>query len=543
MEPPRVLPNVTGFVDVSPLTGRCGLRLRVLEGRVISFFMQPAPKVSPVAVADPFAAYPVRGFDEAFAGDARPRPHYEALIGGFRALGGSEFRRRRGLIDLTLRNQGITFTVYGDEEGTERPFPFDPFPRVIPGDEWERLERGLLQRVRALNLFLHDLYHGQEIVKEGLVPGELVYTNPSFRPQMVGVPLPFGAYTHVVGCDLIRGADGVYRVLEDNLRSPSGVSYMLANRQVMARSFPKLMMRQRVRPITGYTTALFETLRSLSPRDVGDPTVVVLTPGQFNSAYFEHSYLAQQMGVELVEGRDLFVADRRVWMRTTRGRQQVDVIYRRIDDDFLDPLAFRPDSSLGVPGLMEVYAEGRVALANAVGTGVADDKAVYTFVPKMIRYYLNEDPVIPNVETFLGSEPETLEHICDRAPELVIKEVGGAGGYGMLVGPEATPERCKEFVAQVRRNPHNYIAQPVVQLSSHPTYYPDTDAFEPCHVDLRPYILWGETPTVIPGGLTRVALRRGSLVVNSSQGGGSKDTWVLEDAPDGNLADGDLPRA
>ena len=505
--------------------------------------MQPAPKASPLAVADPFAGYPVRGFDEAFSPGLKPRPHYEALVDGFRTMGGGEFRRRRGLIDLTLRNQGITFTVYGDEQGTERAFPFDPFPRVIPGREWEELERGLLQRVRALNLFLHDLYHKQEIIKDGVVPSDLVYTNPSFRPQMVGVSLPFGAYTHVVGCDLIRGADGVYRVLEDNLRSPSGVSYMLANRQVMARSFPKLMMRQQVRPITGYTTALFETLRSLSPRDVNEPTVVVLTPGQFNSAYFEHSYLAQQMGVELVEGRDLFVADRRVWMRTTRGRQQVDVIYRRIDDDFLDPLAFRPDSSLGVPGLMEVYAEGRVALANAVGTGVADDKAVYAFVPKMIRYYLNEDPVIPNVETFLGSDPETLEHICEKAPELVIKEVGGAGGYGMLVGPEATPERCREFVLQVRKNPHNYIAQPVVQLSSHPTYYPDTDAFEPCHVDLRPYILWGETPTVIPGGLTRVALKRGSLVVNSSQGGGSKDTWVLENTPDDDRPDRDPPRA
>lgn len=444
-------------------------------------------------------------------------------------MSGPEFRRRRGLIDLTLRNQGITFTVYGDAEGTERPFPFDPFPRVIPAPEWEALERGLLQRVRALNLFLHDLYHGQEIVRAGVVPGGLVTANPNFRPQMVGVTLPYGAYTHVVGCDLIRGADGVYRVLEDNLRSPSGVSYMLANRQVMARSFPKLMMRQRVRPITHYTTALFETLRGLSPRDVNDPTVVVLTPGPYNSAYFEHSYLAQQMGVELVEGRDLFVADRRVWMRTTRGRQQVDVIYRRIDDTFLDPLAFRPDSSLGVPGLMEVYAEGRVALANAVGTGVADDKATYAFVPAMIRYYLGEEPLIPNVETFLGADPEMLEHICGHAPELVIKEVGGAGGYGMLVGSEATPERCQEFVAQVRQNPHNYIAQPIVQLSSHPTYYADTGTFEPCHVDLRPYILWGETPTVIPGGLTRVALRRGSLVVNSSQGGGSKDTWVLED--------------
>ncbi len=494
--------------------------------------MQPAPKNS---ASDVFGDYPVRGFDEAFAAGGPTdstadtvRPHYEALIDGFRALGSDEFRRRRGLIELTLRNQGITFTVYGDAEGTERPFPFDPFPRVIPAAEWETLERGLIQRVRALNLFLHDLYHDGEILKDGVIPEALVRKNASFRPQMSGVALPHSAYTHVVGCDLIRDGDGQYRVLEDNLRNPSGVSYMLANRAVMARSFPKLMMRQRVRPITGYTTALFETLQSLSPRD-GEPIVVVLTPGQYNSAYYEHAYLAQQMGVELVEGRDLFVADGRVWMRTTQGKQQVDVIYRRIDDDFLDPHAFRRDSTLGVPGLMRVYKEGRVALANAVGTGVADDKAMYAYVPKMIEYYLGEKPVIPNVETYLGADPDMLEHICKQAPSLVIKEVGGAGGYGMLVGSEASPELCRAFVAQVRKNPHNYIAQPIVQLSSHPTYYPDSEVFEPCHVDLRPYILWGETPTVIPGGLTRVALKRGSLVVNSSQGGGSKDTWVLED--------------
>ena len=481
---------------------------------------------------DVFSAYPVRGFDEAFTANSAAsravRPHYEALIDGFQALGSGEFRRRRGLIELTLRNQGITFTVYGDVRGTERAFPFDPFPRVIPAAEWESLEAGLLQRVRALNLFLHDIYHEQGILKDGAIPAALVRSNANFRPQMAGVSLPHGAYTHVVGCDLIRDADGQYRVLEDNLRNPSGVSYMLANRTVMARSFPKLMMRQRVRPITHYTTALFETLQSLSPRDISEPTVVVLTPGQYNSAYYEHSYLAQQMGVELVEGRDLFVSDGRVWMRTTGGKQQVDVIYRRIDDDFLDPHTFRRDSTLGVPGLMGVYQAGRVALANAVGTGVADDKALYAYVPQMIEYYLAEKPIIPNVETYLGADPEMLEYICNKAPELVIKEVGGAGGYGMLVGSEATPEACKKFVEQVRKNPRNYIAQPIVQLSSHPTYYPDTKLFEPCHVDLRPYILWGETPTVIPGGLTRVALKRGSLVVNSSQGGGSKDTWVLE---------------
>ena len=501
---------------------------------MIDFFMPAAAELEPNETpAEPvettvFSAYPVRGFDEAFSERSAVRPHYEALVKGFQELGGGEFRRRRGLTELTLRNQGITFTVYGDEQGTERAFPFDPFPRVIPAGEWEELEAGLLQRVRALNLFLHDIYHDQEILKDGVIPAALIRNNANFRPQMAGVTLPHGAYTHVVGCDLIRGDDGRYRVLEDNLRNPSGVSYMLANRAVMARSFPKLMMRQRVRPITHYTTALFETLQSLSPRNIGEPTVVVLTPGQYNSAYYEHSYLAQQMGVELVEGRDLFVSEGRVWMRTTGGKQQVDVIYRRIDDDFLDPRAFRRDSALGVPGLMSVYKEGRVALANAVGTGVADDKGVYAYVPKMTEYYLDEAPLIPNVETYLGADPEMLTYICEQAAELVIKEVGGAGGYGMLVGSEATPEERQTFVAQVRKNPHNYIAQPIVQLSSHPTYYADTDTFEPCHVDLRPYILWGETPTVIPGGLTRVALKRGSLVVNSSQGGGSKDTWVLE---------------
>lgn len=487
---------------------------------------RPAPEN-----VDVFASYPVRGFDEAFLPDGSARPHYAGLMDGFGALSSAEFRRRRGLVELAFRNQGITFTVYGDAQGTERPFPFDPFPRVIPAPEWARLERGLIQRVRALNLFLGDVYHDQEILKEGRIPATLVNENKNFRRQMQGVTLPYGSYTQVVGCDLIRDADGQYCVLEDNLRSPSGVSYMLANREVMAKSFPKLMMRQAVRPITHYTTALFETLQSLSPRG-GTPTIVVLTPGPYNSAYYEHAYLAQQMGVELVEGRDLFVADGRVWMRTTRGRQQVDVIYRRIDDDFLDPKAFRRDSSLGVAGLMEVYKEGRVALANAVGTGVADDKAMYAYVPEMIRFYLNEEPIIPNVETYLGADPEMLEVICEQASELVIKEVGGAGGYGMLVGSEATPEACAAFVEGVRKDPHNYIAQPIIKLSSHPTYYPDSGVFEPCHVDLRPYILWGDQPTVIPGGLTRVALKRGSLVVNSSQGGGSKDTWVLEDELD-----------
>ena len=468
-------------------------------------------------------------FDETFSAYQEVRPHYQKILEMFESYGESEFQRRRALVDLMFRNQGITFTVYGDARGTERAFPFDTVPRVISSEEWTHLEHGLRQRVKALNLFLKDIYSEQEILKDRAIPSSLVLGNPNFRRQVHGIKLPHDAYTHIVGCDLIRDDQGTYRVLEDNLRTPSGVSYMLANRGVMARCFPKMMARERVRPIRHYPIALLEMLRSLSPRDIQDPTVVVLTPGQYNSAYFEHIYLAQQMGVELVEGRDLFVDEGRIWMRTTRGKQQVDVIYRRIDDDFLDPVAFRPDSALGVPGLVDVYREGRVALANAIGTGVADDKATYAYVPQIIKYYLNEEAILPNVETFLGSEKDGLEYMLSHAHELVIKEVGGAGGYGMLVGTEATEEQKKTYLEGVRNNPTNYIAQPIVKLSRHPTYYPDTGRFEPCHIDLRPYILVGETITIVPGGLTRVALRRGSLVVNSSQGGGSKDTWVLEE--------------
>ncbi len=484
-------------------------------------------------------------FDETFASDQSPRAHYRALLDAFAAYDEAEFQRRRALIELVLRNQGITFTVYGDTAGTERAFPFDPFPRIIPADEWAHIEAGLEQRVRALNLFLSDIYGDQEILEAGVVPRHLVLDNENYRTVMRNVDPPHGAWTHVVGCDLIRDHEGVYRVLEDNLRVPSGVSYMLANRGVMARSFPRLLQRYAVRPISQYAIALLESLRSLTPRDTADPTVVVLTPGQFNSAYFEHAYLAQQMGVELVEGRDLYVDEGRVWMKTTRGREQVDVIYRRVDDDFLDPEAFRPDSMLGVPGLMEVYAEGRVALANAVGTGVADDKAIYAYTPKIIEFYLGEKPILPIVPTFLGSDPEQLEHMLAHAEEMVIKEVGGAGGYGMLVGSEAGERERTEYLAKVRAAPHDYIGQPIVKLSRHPTFYSDSGAFEPCHIDLRPYILVGEDITIVPGGLTRVALRRGSLVVNSSQGGGSKDTWVLadgEDFTDGTALEGQVPQ-
>ncbi len=477
-----------------------------------------------------FDNYPSQAFfDESFDNHKAIRPHYQRILEMFESYGETEFQRRRALIDLMFRNQGITFTVYGDERGTEKIFPFDPVPRIITNSEWSHLEQGLKQRVKALNLFLKDIYSEQQILKDEIIPASLVLGNPNFRRQVHGIHLPHNVYTHIVGCDLIRDDNGTYTVLEDNCRTPSGVSYMLANRGVMARCFPKLMALQQVRPIRHYPIELLEMLRSLSPRDIPNPTVVVLTPGQFNSAFFEHIYLAQQMGVELVEGRDLFVDEGRVWMRTTMGRQQVDVIYRRIDDDFLDPVAFRSDSSLGVPGLVEVYREGRVALANAIGTGVADDKAIYAYVPKIIKYYLNQEAILPNVQTLLASNQDQLEFILSHSEDLVIKEVGGAGGYGMLVGSEANKEQREIYLAGVRKNPNNYIAQPIIKLSRHPTYYPDSKTFEPCHIDLRPYILAGEDITIVPGGLTRVALRRGSLVVNSSQGGGSKDTWVLEE--------------
>nr|WP_310584692.1 circularly permuted type 2 ATP-grasp protein [Deinococcus sp.] len=470
-------------------------------------------------------------FDEMYLQSGESRPHYLGVQAYLDRLGAAEMQRRHALLDLALRNQGITFTVYGDASGTERTFPFDPVPRVIPASEWKGVEAGLTQRVLALNAFLRDVYGPGEILKDGVVPRELVYTSSHFRREVHGIKVPLGLYTHIVGTDLIRDEKGEYLVLEDNLRSPSGVSYMLANRQAMTRIYPGMFEGQGVRPVQHYTAALLELLRSLSPRD-REPTVVLLTPGMYNSAYFEHAYLAQQMGIELVEGRDLFVENGRVWMRTTAGRQQVDVIYRRIDDDFLDPLTFRPDSALGVPGLMEVYRQGRVAVANAVGAGVADDKAVYAYVPAMIEYYLNEKPLLNNVQTYLGSDPDHLEYMCANAQSMAIKAVGEAGGYGMLIGSAATSAECAAFMTTVRANPRNYIGQPLVALSRHGTFYPDSGQMEPAHVDLRPYILVGKEVTIIPGGLTRVALTRGSLVVNSSQGGGSKDTWVLEgDAP------------
>ncbi|GGS19996.1 circularly permuted type 2 ATP-grasp protein [Deinococcus knuensis] len=468
-----------------------------------------------------------RFFDEMFSAPGQVRPHYEGVEAYIQRLGIAEFERRRHLLDAAFRNQGITFTVYGDTQGTERTFPFDPVPRIIPASEWAHVEAGLTQRVRALNAFLTDIYSGAQILADGVIPPELVFTSAHFRREVHGVVPPGGVFIHVVGTDLIRNEQGEYLVLEDNLRSPSGVSYLLANRQAMTRIYPGMFEGQGVRPVQQYATALLANLQAVSPKPGG--TVVVLTPGMYNSAYFEHAYLAQQMGVELVEGRDLFVDAGRVWMRTTGGRRQVDVIYRRIDDDFLDPLAFRRDSSLGVSGLMEVYRQGRVAIANAVGTGVADDKAVYAYVPDMIRYYLNEEPLLNNVPTYLGWNPDHLEFMLANAGDLVFKGVGEAGGYGMLIGPAATQKDIDAYLQKVRLEPREFIAQPVVGLSRHPTLYPDTGTFEGSHIDLRPYVLFGQDVTIVPGGLTRVALTRGSLVVNSSQGGGSKDTWVLED--------------
>ena len=479
-----------------------------------------------------FEGYTSDGFFDEMFGPQGVRPHYAHVLAYLRQFDRAEFERRRALLDLTFRNQGITFTVYGGLDvagaGTERTIPFDPVPRVIPALEWTHLERGLTQRVAALNAFLRDVYGAGEILRDGVIPRDLVYSSAHFRREVHGVKVPLGLYTHIVGTDLVRDGRGNYLVLEDNLRSPSGVSYLLANRIVMTRVLPGLFAGQRVRPVQHYTTALLELLRSLSPRDVADPTIVLLTPGMYNSAYFEHAFLAQQMGIELVEGRDLFVEDERVWMRTTSGRAQVDVIYRRIDDDFLDPLTFRADSMLGVPGLIEVYRRGRVALSNAVGTGVADDKAVYAYVPKMIEYYLSEKPILPNVPTYLGADKDGLDLMLTQAQDLVLKAVGEAGGYGMLVGPASDAAQIAAFLDKVRANPRNYVAQPTIALSRHPTYYPDSGRFEPAHVDLRPYILAGQKTTIVPGGLTRVALTRGSLVVNSSQGGGSKDTWVLD---------------
>jgi uncharacterized circularly permuted ATP-grasp superfamily protein len=469
-------------------------------------------------------------YDEMFAAPGTVRPHYHKVLDRFTELTDAEVARRLRLASQTFLNQGVTFTVYADNEGTERIMPFDPIPRIIPRDEWERVERGLVQRITALNLFLHDVYHDQRIVKEGIVPAEVVSSAKHFRPEFMGFDVPRNIYIHICGSDLIRDRDGNYLVLEDNGRCPSGVSYVLENREVMKRVYPKLFARHNVRPVGHYGQELLNLLRFVAPKNCpnpGDPTVVLLTPGIYNSAYFEHSFLARSMGIEIVVGQDLVVKDEVVWMKTTRGLKRVDVIYRRIDDDFLDPTVFRPDSCLGVPGLINAYRKGNVNLANAVGTGVADDKVMYYFVPKMVKFYLGEEPLLPNVDTYLTMFEEDRKYVLDHIPELVIKSANESGGYGMLIGPHATAAEHEKFRQAILAEPRNYVAQPVISLSRSPSICDGT--IEGRHIDLRPYILYGEKITIIPGGLTRVALRKGSLVVNSSQGGGSKDTWVVDE--------------
>jgi uncharacterized circularly permuted ATP-grasp superfamily protein len=466
-----------------------------------------------------------RAYDEMFSGPGVLHPHYQPLLEHFSSLPTDELRRRKQAADLSFLNQGITFTVYGRDEGTERIFPYDPVPRIVTASEWAAVERGLTQRITALNLFLKDIYNEGRILKDGVIPREIVYSCKHFRRQMVGLQVPRNVYVAVCGTDLIRMSNGEFVVLEDNLRVPSGVSYMLTNRRVMKRIFPQLFRSYNVRPIEQYTQLLLGTLRSLAPEGRPEPNIVLLSPGVFNSAYFEHAYLARQMGIELVEGRDLVIHDNVIYMRTTSGLRRVDVIYRRVDDDFIDPMAFRSDSILGVAGLFNAYRAGNVTLANAFGTGVADDKAIYAYVPDIIHYYLSEDPILPTVKTYLLTDPKSRQHVLQNLDQLVVKAVGESGGYGMLIGPQSTAAEREEFARRIQADPRNYIAQPTINFSRAPCLI--GDVLEPRHVDLRPYILYGEKVTIVPGGLTRVALKQGSLVVNSSQGGGSKDTWVL----------------
>jgi uncharacterized circularly permuted ATP-grasp superfamily protein len=468
-------------------------------------------------------------FDEMFADLGGPRLHYSKIFRKLAQMAPSQFEERRKHADLSFLLQGITFTVYNDGQGTERLFPFDLIPRIIPNSEWQRIDRGLAQRVVALNLFLQDVYGKQRIFADRQIPRSLVYSCKHFLREVIGIEVPRGIHTHICGIDLVRDSKtGEFCVLEDNVRTPSGISYVLENRLVMTRTFPDAFQAYEVLPVNHYPAELARILRSLSPRGGDDPQIVLLTPGIHNSAYFEHSFLAQQMGIELVEGRDLIVDGGIVYMKTIHGLKRVDVIYRRVDDEFLDSLTFRADSVLGVPGLMGAYRAGNVALANAVGNGVADDKAIYAYVPTFIRYYLGEEPVLRSVETYLCSKREELSYVLDHLPELVVKAVGESGGYGMLMGPAADGERLEEFRRRIQSNPRNYIAQPVVPLSRVPSYDPALGTIGGRHVDLRPYCLYdGEKVTIVPGGLTRVALQKGSMVVNSSQGGGSKDTWVL----------------
>ncbi len=470
---------------------------------------------------------PALAYDEMFAATGETRPHYQLLHDRIQSLGAMELADRQQTLERSFLLQGITFTVYGGESATERIIPTDLFPRIISASEWAKIEAGLIQRLRALNLFLADIYGEQKILADGIVPRDLILGAPSYRRQMQHLYVPHNAYVNVCGSDLIRGEDGVFFVLEDNLRVPSGVSYMLANREAARRTFPGTFRQAGVKPVERYPDLLLSTLKSMAGDWRPNPQVVVLTPGVYNSAYYEHAYLARLMGVPLVEGRDLAVHDDIVYMRTTAGLQRVDVIYRRVDDDFIDPLTFRRDSALGVAGLFNAYRSGNIVICNAPGTGVADDKAVYAFVPSIIKYYLGEDAILPNVKTFLCRNPAELNHVLGNLDTLVVKAVGASGGYGMLVGPHATAAERSAFADALKADPDNYIAQPTIQLSTAPCLV--DGKIEPRHVDLRPFILSGDKVVVTPGALTRVALKRGSLVVNSSQGGGSKDTWVLSD--------------
>ncbi|MCP4330823.1 MAG: circularly permuted type 2 ATP-grasp protein [Alphaproteobacteria bacterium] len=472
------------------------------------------------------AGYDAAGFYCELCGTGDSPPvHTAAIRACLDAMDFGELQRRAEDVARELYNFGITFTVYTDREAIDRILPFDVIPRVLANDEFARIEAGVIQRVATLNAFLHDIYHDAKVVNDGVVPKELIYGNPNYRAAMVGIDVPCNTYVHICGTDLVRGADGEFLVLEDNARTPSGVSYVVENRHMMQRAFPDLMGDMEVRPVEDYGQRLHDAMVEVGPAGIGSPMVVLLSPGTFNSAYSEHIFLAREMGVPLVEGQDLIVANDRVFMKTTAGPTAVDVIYRRIDDDFLDPRAFRPDSMLGVPGLFDCYRKGNVTIANAVGTGVADNKAVYAYMPRLTKYYLDQEPILPNVQTNICAEPDALAFTLDHLDELVIKPVNESGGYGMLVGPHATRAEIEEFRAKLLGDPGNYISQPVVSLSVSPTLA--ETAIEPRHVDLRPFAITGRDTWVLPGGLTRVALRKGSLVVNSSQGGGSKDTWVL----------------
>ena len=467
----------------------------------------------------------LNAFDESFDVKQGVRPVYAPYANWLAGKDFSQLAQKSRDAELLFRRVGITFAVYGEDEGAERLIPFDVIPRILAASEWKKLSEGACQRVRALNMFLNDIYHGQDIIKAGIMPASIL-TNEMYRPEMQGVDVPGDVYAHIAGIDIVRTEADSFYVLEDNLRTPSGVSYMLEDRRMMMRLFPELFRHYPIAPVEHYPQLLLENLRAVAPRGANDPTVVLMTPGAYNSAYFEHAFLAQQMGIELVEGRDMFVKDNSVFMRTTEGPKKIDVIYRRIDDDFIDPLAFRKDSMLGVPGLVSAYRNGSVALANAIGTGVADDKATYTYVPDMIRFYLGEEPILSNVPTYKLSIEDDRKYVLANLEKLVVKEVQGSGGYGMLVGPTSSKAQVEEFRLRIIANPDNYIAQPTLALSTCPTMVKEGVA--PRHVDLRPYVLTGKTTTVVPGALCRVAMNEGSLVVNSSQGGGTKDTWVLQ---------------